>query len=131
MEQALYEILVPAGGPVAHATAQYLQGQLKVPVHIEPRTIYMDGQSGPYEVVSVKAQDSPQTDSHIKQTAAYVAEVVGSANIIASKSGPGGIQTWPIRNTATETGSPSRPLKTDSLNTRTDSAKSPPASAMS
>jgi hypothetical protein len=99
MKEAQYEILVPAGGNVAWHTARYLEGQLRAPVHIEPRTVFVDGTNGAYEVVSAKAEDSPHSDSHVKQTAAYVAEVVNRDTILASKSGEGGIQTWPIRRT--------------------------------
>jgi hypothetical protein len=100
MAEARYEILVPSK-TVAKAAAQYLHMTLKIPVHIDGgRSVFEDGQQRVYDVVVVSAEDTPQTDSQVKQAAAYIAEVVNVETILVSKTGKDGIVSWPIRNTA-------------------------------
>lgn len=100
---ARYEILVPylqAG--LSRATAVWLSRNVQGQVHVEPRrSIFDDGQELVLEPVSVIATDTPQTDSLLKQAAAYAAETLGRDHVVVSKTGKDGIQTWPIRATST------------------------------
>lgn len=101
MALAQYEILIPqTGAAVANATATYLSSQLKTAVHVEAsRNVYIDGQNASFDVVITQAEDSPITDSHVKQTASFAADVAKVPVITVSKNGKEGISTWPIRNT--------------------------------
>lgn len=98
MAEAQYEILTPSDS-VGTATARYLQRELQAPVHLETRNVLIDGQWQEASVVKITIEDTPQADSHVKQTAAYVAEATQQEQVIVSKHGKDGFQTWPVRNT--------------------------------
>lgn len=105
MAEARYSILIPHGDEhgnkipgVAAAAHHYLHhGPLKV------TTTYVDPEkynhTGPHDILHAYAEDSPEVDSHIKQLAAYVGDVVNHPAIYAFKHGKSGPKSWTIRNT--------------------------------
>jgi hypothetical protein len=114
--QAQYEIVIPQGPKdVAHHTLQYVhqhyspdaqRGQARPQMmgHIERgREMLLNGQVHPHDVVVIRTEDTPYSDSFVKQTGAYVHDVVHGqqapkATITVSKSGKGGLQVWPMRS---------------------------------
>lgn len=55
-------------------------------------------QAHPHHILHLYAEDIPESDSHVKQIAAYVGEIANSPAIFAAKSGKQGTQTWTIAN---------------------------------
>lgn len=107
---AEYEVLIPVG--VAHEQSvathalqyaqQYFAPESREPImgHVDSRQVLINGHIAPHDVLVLKAEDSPYTDSFVKQMASYVADVTGAQTITVSKHGKNGIQVWPVRNLA-------------------------------
>lgn len=56
------------------------------------------GLNGPVHHVVTIADDSPESDSYVKQLAAHVGEVANQAAVSAMKTGPNGAESWIIPN---------------------------------
>ena len=104
MAEAEYEIPIPqTGRDIAHHTARYIsehfspEGHKPVTVHIDrSREMYMHGRSGLHDVVTVRGEDSPYTDSFVKQTAVYAGQVALVPQVTVSKRAKGGVQAWTL-----------------------------------
>ena len=119
MATAQYEILIPKadtlGYPVrdlAPHAMNYLTSAIEVITsHVEPeRRVWWLGKEEPFDALVFTAEDKPQTDSHAKQIAAYVGEAANQDVILVTKTGKGGIQTWPVKNAQHVPGQPSSVL---------------------
>lgn len=93
MAKARYEIHIPNHSPtVAHATHHYLtSGPIKGIYHA--RVSY----GHPHNTLVVIGEESPELDSHMKQTGTYVGELTNEAMIPVIKQGKN-IAYWPMRN---------------------------------
>lgn len=71
---------------------------------IEPGKLQGDGSS--HDHLTMVAEDTPLTDSTIKQLAAYVGEICNQAAVLAIKQGKQGPVRWHIRNPEYRPGQP-------------------------
>lgn len=56
------------------------------------------GLNGPVHHVVTIADDTPETDSYVKQLAAHVGEIANHRAVSAMKTGPNGAEAWIIPN---------------------------------
>ena len=98
MAQAKYTIQVPADPPdLAKYTHHVLVNSIKADgSYIDPGKQSADGV--PIDLVVAYAEDEPESDSYIKQLAAYVGDVANVSHILATKEGKQGVTSWPISN---------------------------------
>lgn len=104
-KQAQYRVNVPTidtfGQPLheglAHAGHQWLRSQGR---------LFQDGWvEGPHHglggdvkhIVAI-GEDSPESDSYVKQLAAHIGQSANHLAISASKTGPDGVETWIVPN---------------------------------
>lgn len=107
MAEAKYSIMVPkqdnAGNPinVTDAAYHYLVYQAPIQVHgahVDPNKWgHWNGRREEYDLINCYAEDTPESDSYIKQLGAYVGEVANQEVVFVTKTGKQ-VNTWPIRN---------------------------------
>lgn len=106
MAQALYTIHVPQHpNDVGAAVHHYLStGPLKTNGITLNRGIHttFDGQAYPHDLVSAYAEDSPESDSHIKQVGAWAGGATGVPVVYVGKQGKTPI-LWPVNSALDET----------------------------
>src|SRR6185312_17290201 len=104
MAQARYTIVTPgdAGNQIARAAHHYLMyGPVAVEgAWIDPQNegTWNGEHQGIYDHLVAVAEDTPETDSHMKQTAAYVGEVANAPGIRVMKDGKDGLNVWYVKN---------------------------------
>jgi len=92
MAKAKYTIYVPSQGNAALAVRKYMESG---PVATDiPRVVSGD----PYDAVTAFAEDTPENDSHFKQTGTLTAEAINEPMLTVVKESKQGIQTWQMRN---------------------------------
>jgi hypothetical protein len=105
MATAQYEILIPQTGQdigthaLSYVNQHYKSEEGHAPMgHLERgREVMMHGQMGVYDALVVTAEDTPYSDSFMKQLAHYIGDVSMTQVITVSKNGKAGINVWPIR----------------------------------
>lgn len=105
MPEAKYTILVPRHDdqgniliPIAGYAREYLN-QLGIMKHIYVEDSFTRNEQDSLQSIVVVADDTPEVDSTIKQTASYLGELVNRWGIAVFKEGKDGIRTWEIANT--------------------------------
>lgn len=105
-KQALYRISVPAHDELGRALHERLPSASHRWLRSTHPNLFHDGWvEGPHEglngvanhVVTI-ADDTPETDSYVKQLAAHVGEVANHPATTAVKTGPNGAESWVVTN---------------------------------
>lgn len=88
-------------GPVAWQWLEHKIPHLIHSIHIEgPHA----GHKGSKRHLHVLALDTPESDSHVKQLAVHIGELVNRRYVFVHKEGSSGIQTWRLNNKAYDGG---------------------------
>ena len=83
-------------------------------IHIEAARQMSHGrQPESHEAITIYAEDTPITDTRIKQVGAQVAEVANRWGIVGVKEGKQGVRTWEISNPHHQPGHPAEHLALD------------------
>lgn len=64
----------------------------------------------PHDNLVAYAEDTPESDSHMRQTAVYVGELANCEAVAVVKKGKQGHQTWTVRNPLHFPGAPADPV---------------------
>lgn len=94
--------------PLADFAHQYITGAVR-----GSRAWVERGKAHPpetYDHLRIVAPDTPESDSHIKQLGAHVAEMANVWGTTVLKDGKNGPQPWDISNTAVRPGEPAEQL---------------------
>lgn len=70
---------------------------------------------GPAHHLVTVAEDSPETDSYVKQLAAHVGQIANHPVIAVGKHGEGGMESWPVANKSYQPGVGASPELLDAL----------------
>lgn len=104
--QALYRIPIPTtdelGQPLherlPHASHRWLRSTHPNLFHEGWVEGPHEGLNGPAHHVVTIADDTPETDSYVKQLAAHVGDIANHQAATAVKTGPNGAESWIIPN---------------------------------
>ena len=119
MAQAKYTLFIPTsddqGSPLRqlaeHAHRHLMEVLPRAVIHIEPARQMSHGrQPESHEAIVIHAEDTPITDTRIKQVGAQIAEVANRWGIVGVKEGKQGVRTWEISNPHHQPGHPAEHL---------------------
>jgi hypothetical protein len=77
---------------------QHLQNKIPQLIHSMHAEGPHAGHQGTHRHLHILAYDTPETDSHVKQVATHVGQLVNHQTILVSKEGAQGAQAWHVPN---------------------------------